>query len=175
MANKANIFRPLRFGKEMFHPQSYDEGSFVLNYTLEKGGMVPPHMHAHMDEYFSIVKGEMRFVVNGKAITKKAGEEIVVPRGVKHSIKNAGSEQVEMNVKYVPCADTHRLFEVVAAFDEKDPGKVMNMFKAFYICHKLKVKEFSAPQPAFVGSILKSIVFVMGRLNGWDKHIEQFR
>lgn len=72
MAAQTNIFRPLRMGKEVFHPQSYDERSFVMNYTLEKGGMVPPHLHVHMDEYFSVVRGEMKFIVNGKTIIKKS-------------------------------------------------------------------------------------------------------
>lgn len=175
MAAQTNIFRPLRVGKEMFHPQSYDENSFVMNYTLEKGGMVPPHLHVHMDEYFSVLRGEMKFIVNGETIIKKAGEAIMVPKGVKHAIKNAGHEQVEMNVTYVPCADTHRMFEAFAAFDEKDPGKMMNMIKAVYICMALNVKEFSAPQPAFIGSVLKGLVLVMGKFGGWKKYVSQFK
>lgn len=50
-----------------------------MHYKMEKGGMVPMHYHAHVDEYFIILKGEMKFKVNGKTIIKKAGEEIMVP------------------------------------------------------------------------------------------------
>lgn len=98
-----------------------------------------------------------------------------MPKGVKHSIKNVGHEQVEMNVKYVPCADTHRLFEAFAAFDEKNPGKTINMIKALYVCIHLNLKDFSTPQPAFIGAILKRVVLIMGRLGGWEKYAGQFK
>lgn len=50
-----NIFRPIQLGKETFHPQSFDENSFVMIYKLESDGMVPPHLHIYMDEYFSVI------------------------------------------------------------------------------------------------------------------------
>lgn len=46
----ANIFRPFKFGKETFHPQSFDENSFMMNFSMEKGAAVPPHKHFHTDE-----------------------------------------------------------------------------------------------------------------------------
>lgn len=169
-----NIFKPFKIGKETFHPQSFDENSFVMNYKLEPGGMVPPHAHFHMDEYFAVVKGEMKFNVNGKPIIKKAGEEIMVPKGIKHSISNAGKEQVEMNVKYMPCSDTHRFFEIISALDSIKPATMKTLMQSLYIADKLKLKQFSHPQPMVANNIIMFMLKVVGKLSGWDKLVNKF-
>lgn len=42
------------------------------------------HSHADTDEFFLVVDGEMRIDLRDGAITLKAGEVCVVPRGVEH-------------------------------------------------------------------------------------------
>jgi mannose-6-phosphate isomerase-like protein (cupin superfamily) len=176
MSVKPNIFRSIKFGKETFHPQSFNEEAFVMNYRLEKRGMVPPHFHAHMDEHFKVLSGEMKFTINGKSVIKTAGEEIIVQKGVPHSIRNMGEGIAELNVTYIPCADTHRLFEMLVTLDETRPFTVRNLLKAAYLTPKLKLREFSTPAaPAFVGALIKGIINTMGKWNGWDKHLTQFR
>lgn len=170
-----NIFHPYKMGKEMFHPQSYDENSFVMNYTLEAGGGVPPHAHVHMDERFSILEGECTFMVNGEKVVKKKGEELFVEKGVVHSVKNTSNGQIAMLVTYSPCADTHRMFEILCALDEENKGSMMNMVKYFYLYPRLGLKEFSAPKPAWLGGILRGVVTVMGKVAGWDKLVGRFR
>ena len=170
-----HFFQPVKIGKETFHPQSYDENAFVMHYKMEPGGMVPPHLHIYMDEYFTVIKGEMNFKVNGETIVKKAGEQIMVPKGTTHAISNKGKEEVEMTVKYMPCADTHRLFEILAAFNAEKPATMMTMMKTFYVMHQLKLKPFSTPQPAFANSIMVNVVSLMGKLSGWDKLVKQFQ
>jgi len=169
-----DIFKPFKIGKETFHPQSFNENSFVMNYKLEPGGMVPTHAHIHMDEYFDVVKGEMKFKVNGKTIIKKPGENIMVPKGIKHSIANAGKEQVEMIVKYMPCSDTHRFFEIVSTLDNIKPATMKTLMQALYIADKLKLKQFSHPQPMIANNIIMFILKVAGKLAGWDKLVNKF-
>jgi len=164
-----NIFRAFKIGKETFHPQTFDNHSFVMNYKLEPGGGVPPHAHLHMDEHFHILKGEMKFAVNGKTIIKKAGEEIIVTKGIKHSISNAGREQVEMIVKYMPCSDTHRFFEIISTLDDTKPATVKTLMQALYIANQLKLEQFSHPQPMVANNIIIGILKVVGKLSNWDK------
>jgi quercetin dioxygenase-like cupin family protein len=159
------IFRPIKIGKETFHPQSFDNDAFVMNYKLEARGIVPPHAHLFMDENFSILKGEMKFKVNGKTLIKKAGEEITVPKGVKHSIANAGKEQVEMTVKYMSCTDTARFFEIIATLDETKAASTKTLMQALYIADRLKLKQFSHPQPMFANHIIMFILKLTGKLS----------
>ncbi|MBK7762688.1 MAG: cupin domain-containing protein [Bacteroidetes bacterium] len=170
-----NIFRPIKFGKEIFHAKSYDENSFVMDWRVEAGGKVPPHIHYHMDEHFSITQGEIIFHVNGEKITKKSGEDFFVSKGTLHSVTNANKGQSAITVTYSPCADTHRMFHILAALDEENPGSVMNMMKYFYLVPRLGLKEFSSIHPAYLMNILNHTVTFIGKLSGWDKLIAKFK
>ena len=172
---QTNIFRPISFGKEVFYPKSFDENSFIMDWTMEAGGMVPPHLHKYSDEYFTVTKGEVLFTVNGEKITKNVGDTLLVPKGTPHSIKNPGKGQIGLTVKYSPCADVHRMFQIVAALDETNPGSIMNMVKYFYLSPRLGLKDFSTPQPAFAMTIMSGIVTLIGKLSGWDKLIDKFK
>lgn len=172
---QTTIFRPISFGKEVFHPKSFDENSFIMDWTMEAGGMVPPHLHKYSDEHFTVTKGEVLFTVNGEKIIKNVGDTLLVPKGTTHSIKNPGKEQIGLTVTYTPCADVHRMFQIVSALDQTNPGSVMNMVKYFYISPRLGLKEFSTPQPEFIMTIMSGIVTVMGKLSGWDKLVNQFK
>jgi len=115
---KTNIFRPIKIGKETFHPKFFDESSFIMDWTMQEGGAVPQHLHKHMDELFTVTEGEVLFTVNGQKMIKKTGEVLFVPRGTPHSIKNETKEKIGLTVKYSPCADTHRMFEIIATLDQ---------------------------------------------------------
>ncbi len=170
-----NIFRPLKMGKEVFLAKSFDEQSFVIEWTVDEGGKVPAHVHYHMDEHFKITKGEITFQVNGEKVTKKVGEDFFVPKGTVHGVTNAIKGQSEMVVTYSPCADTHRMFEILASLDEKNPGNALNMMKYFYLVPRLGLKEFSALSPAPLMNAMNGIVTVVGKIAGWDKLIERFK
>lgn len=170
----SNIFVPLKFGKETFHARSFDEQSFVMNYKLEPKGKVPNHLHKFMDEHFLVTKGEMTFKVDGKTIIKKVGEEIMVPKGITHSISNKGKEEVEMVVTYSPCSDTDKMFEIITTLNTTKPNSMVNLMKFFYVSPRLGHNEFSSPQPAFIGSILNGMVSIYGKLAGWNKLVVQF-
>ena len=170
-----NKFRALKMGKETFYPISDDENGFTMDWSVEKGGGVPPHLHKFMDEKFVITKGEFKFKMNGETIIKKAGDEHFVPKGCTHSVKNVFDGQSAAHVTFSPSADTGKLFEIVYSLDESNPGKVMNMIKAIYITHKLGLREFSTPQPEWVAKMLMSIVKMMAGFSQWNKLVEKYR
>lgn len=171
----ADIFRSIKLGKEVFHPKFYDENSFLMEWTVEAGGKVPPHVHYHMDEHFKITKGEIAFQVNGEKITKKSGDEFFVPKGTIHSVTNVFKGQSEVTVKYSPCADTHRMFQILSTLDKEKPDSMMNMMKYFYLVPRLGLKEFSSIRPAFLMSIMNGMATIIGKLSGWDKLITKFK
>ncbi|MBL7812254.1 MAG: cupin domain-containing protein [Bacteroidetes bacterium] len=172
---KEDIFRPIKFGKEIFHPKFYDENSFLMEWTVEAGGGVPPHVHYHMDEHFIISKGEIAFKVNGVKMIKKSGEEFFVPKGTIHSVTNISQGQSEVTVKYSPCADTHRMFQILSTLDREKPDSMINMMKYFYLVPRLGLREFSSIRPAFLMSLMNIIVTLTGKLAGWDKLITKFK
>jgi quercetin dioxygenase-like cupin family protein len=171
----ADIFRAIKMGKEVFYPKSFDNNEFIMDWTVEAGGKVPPHVHYHMDEHFRIVNGEITFSVNGEKITKRNGEEFFVPKGTVHSVVNTFKGQSAMTVKYSPCADAHKMFQILSALDKEKPGSVINMMKYFYLVPRLGLKEFSAISPAFLMTIMSGVVTVLGAIMGWKKLVERFK
>jgi len=170
-----NIFRPIRLGKEVFHPKSYDENSFVMDWNIESGGKVPSHAHMHANEHFRITSGEITFVLNGEKTIKKSGEEFFVPLGVTHSVINSNNGQSTMTVTYSPCADTHRMFEIIATLDEKNPGSMVNMVKYFYLVPRLGLREFSTIRPPFIMHFMNGLATLIGAISGWKKMVERFK
>jgi len=170
-----NIFRPIKFGKEVFHAKHYDENSFVMDWTVETGGKVPPHVHHHMDEHFNITQGEFIFDVNGEKISKKKGETFFIPKGTIHSVANAVKGISAITVTYSPCADTHRMFQILADLDEQKPGSMLNMMKYFYLVPRLGLKEFSTIHPAFVMNMVTGIVNLIGKLSGWNRLVDKYK
>lgn len=170
-----NIFREIKLGKEVFIPKHYNENSFVMDWAMQAGGKVPTHFHKYCDEHFKITKGEVLFTVNGEKIIKKVGEELFVPKGIPHALNNIGKDDVQVTVTYSPCADTHRLFEILVQVDEKNNGSAIKMIKYFYLAPRLGLKVFSTPSSVFVLSILNGLSSLMGKLLGWDKLLIKFK
>jgi mannose-6-phosphate isomerase-like protein (cupin superfamily) len=168
-----NILRPFKFGKETFHPQSFDESNFVMKLTVEEGGAVPPHKHLHTTEHFRILKGEVTFKVNGEKVVRKAGEELFVPKLTPHSF-SVGKNEAEMIVTFVPCADTHHLFQILAVVEPTEPITVKTMSKALYVMLQMNLRQFSNPHPAIANSIINAIIIFTGKVWGWDKLINKY-
>jgi mannose-6-phosphate isomerase-like protein (cupin superfamily) len=50
----------------------------------------PAHLHPEQDERFEILEGALTFLVDGEERVVAAGQEIAVPRGAVHQVRNAG-------------------------------------------------------------------------------------
>ena len=60
---------------------------------VDPGGGVVPHAHPTFAERFRVLSGEVTFEVGRQASVVGAGEEALVPAGVRHTYRNEGSEQ----------------------------------------------------------------------------------
>jgi quercetin dioxygenase-like cupin family protein len=52
----------------------------------------PIHVHAHDDETFYMLEGEMTAVVDRERVTLRAGDSILLPRKIPHQLLNESSE-----------------------------------------------------------------------------------
>jgi mannose-6-phosphate isomerase-like protein (cupin superfamily) len=58
---------------------------------VDPGGGVPPHVHPHMEERFTVVEGRAEFLAGRRWVGAGAGETVVVPAGTRHAYRNRGS------------------------------------------------------------------------------------
>lgn len=72
------------------------------------------HVHPLQEERFEVIRGTVEFVMGNRKIVCHPGESIVVPAGVAHTFKNAGTGESEMFGEYRPGLPEHsrRFFEV---------------------------------------------------------------
>jgi len=59
------------------------DGSQITIWTSADGGESAEHRH-DFDEYLLVVQGRYTVIIDGRPIPVRAGEEYVIPRGVRH-------------------------------------------------------------------------------------------
>jgi quercetin dioxygenase-like cupin family protein len=66
------------------------EQILLCRVTYEPGKQVPDHSHEHTEQVMAIVDGEVRITVADETRDVRAGEVIVINRGVRHSLYSEG-------------------------------------------------------------------------------------
>jgi mannose-6-phosphate isomerase-like protein (cupin superfamily) len=75
---------------------------FAFEATEPPGGGPPLHTHAHEDEYFLVLEGEISFYIDGRITVGRAGDSAFVPRGAAHCFKNRSSRDARVLVLFTP-------------------------------------------------------------------------
>jgi quercetin dioxygenase-like cupin family protein len=78
------------------------------------GGVIPEHIHPRQQEQFTIVEGEARFTLNGQERVARAGQTVVIPAGVPHSVQNRGPAEVDGVVERRPARQAKEFHEALA-------------------------------------------------------------
>ena len=69
---------------------------------VRPGGFVPAHVHESQSERFEGISGELRFRLGFRSRTVGAGEEVVVPPGMAHGLRNIGDEVAHFLIELSP-------------------------------------------------------------------------
>ena len=81
---------------------AYDAGDYQSNVRLfsriclPEGASIGYHVHEGEEEFFYFLSGTAEFNDNGKIHTVSSGDSTVTCSGQGHSVKNIGSEPVEI-------------------------------------------------------------------------------
>lgn len=78
-------------------------GSLLVFLETTPPGMGPPvHRHLHDDEFFFVVEGRFRFVVDGRTFIAEPGAFATAPRGSLHAFCNTGSTPGKLLITCTP-------------------------------------------------------------------------
>lgn len=92
-----------------------NDGQLVrFDWRSVPGGVIPEHIHPRQQEQFTIVSGEARFTLNGQEHVARAGETVVIPAGVPHSVGNPGPAEIDGVVERRPALQAKEFHEAVA-------------------------------------------------------------
>ena len=93
----------------------------VVEAVLPEGLAVPPHRHTHEAEAFYVVRGRMRFTVDGETLEAPAGQFVWLPQGATHGFEvlEAGTTALIM------CTPAGHLEAMFAPFSE--PARTLDL------------------------------------------------
>ena len=102
---------------------------------FDVGGQTPPNRHQWAVEMFFILKGEGVAICDGKQVSIKAGDSLLVPPTGTHLIKNTGSSRLYTLTIMVPNEDFSELIRsgIPVTLDAEDLA-VLGRFDAMMPC-----------------------------------------
>jgi mannose-6-phosphate isomerase-like protein (cupin superfamily) len=106
----------------VFDPASANTSLTCCVEIFDVGGKTPPNRHQMAVEMFFVLKGEGVAMCDGKTVSIKAGDSLLVPPTGTHLIKNTGSSRLYTLTVMVPNEDFAELIRsgTPVALDEED-------------------------------------------------------
>lgn len=99
----------------VFRKTSADTDGAYLEVEATYGPMgdlrPPAHYHPGQDEVFSVLEGELTFLVDGDQRTLTAGDELPLPRGRTHAVWNESTAPARFLWRTTPALRTEAMFE----------------------------------------------------------------
>ncbi len=100
----------------------------------------PEHYHPHQDEQFEVLSGKLMTRINGVIREYRAGEKFSIPRGVRHAMYNASTEDVHFSWQTMPALQTRDFFR--RAYQAVNTGKVNRKGFPDWLGMLLLLKDF---------------------------------
>lgn len=96
-------------------PAAATGGRLVMIEETTAPGQGPPlHVHRRQTEVFHFLKGEYELMVDGRRHAAPPGSSAVVPPGVPHTFRNAGTTPARQVFVLTPAEDGERFFRELA-------------------------------------------------------------
>lgn len=116
---------PLGRQRLTFRRETDPDGGEVLlvEFWVDPGGGVPPHIHPNVEERFRVIDGQAEFLGGRKWQTAGAGETVVVPPGTRHAYRNRGDATAHVICEARPPSTLQEFLEEIAALARD--GKLM--------------------------------------------------
>jgi mannose-6-phosphate isomerase-like protein (cupin superfamily) len=73
-----------------------------LEVRIEPGHEINPHVHEGSHEFFYVVKGRGKFLVDDEWIHIRSGEALFAPKNVEHGFKNENNEPLILFSTFSP-------------------------------------------------------------------------
>ena len=177
MIRKGDEIRNARTGQRMKILRTWAETNGT---QLEIECFSPPtlkrehdHIHPFQENRFSLIKGQLRFSINGREHTASEGDVVSIPKNVPHHFWNPGLKEAHYIQEFFPALRIDSLFETFFALarDGKLNKKgAPNVFRLSLImlAHQ---KELRLSSPNWrLQKILFSVLSPVARLMGYKTH-----
>jgi quercetin dioxygenase-like cupin family protein len=118
MQDGSTIFNP-RTGQRMrFLPDSTPEVLRIESVNPPTGVPEPVHVHPRQESRAHVLRGRLRFTVDGVERVVGPGESITIPAATPHNFVSDGDEDAVSIQEFRPALRTERVFRVLFALAE---------------------------------------------------------
>jgi quercetin dioxygenase-like cupin family protein len=134
------------------------------------GASIGPHFHPTIDERFTVLKGKIGYILDGKKGVLQAGDAMDLPKGIPHDWWNAGDEEARVIVEIRPGARFERMaitLFYLAAEGKTDKKGMANPLQMAVIAQEFSDAVVFMSPPQWVQRLLFGIMAPLGRLAGF--------
>lgn len=94
-------------------------GVLVVELELDPGGRIPKHLHPATVEHWTLLEGDVAFVVAGREFHPRVDEPLRVAPGTPHAVTNAGDRVARLRAEVDPAGSMQACLEEGAAFNRE--------------------------------------------------------
>ena len=92
----------------------------VFEEILDPGIGPPRHTHREQNEIFHVIKGTIRFEIDGVVSEIEEGGAALVPAGKVHAFRNIGDQSATIHFEMLPACDSEEAFEKLVSEEIED-------------------------------------------------------
>jgi putative monooxygenase len=90
--------------------------------TLQPGERIAEHWHPYSEEFLFLVRGSLVVDLDGEPVELPAGAGLFVPIGVRHRLRNVGTEEAQAVFHLCPLAPRPNLGHVDTEAADRGPA-----------------------------------------------------
>lgn len=137
----------------------------------------PVHYHPIQEEFFQVVTGTIRAVIDGQERTYQAGEQFTIPPSTSHSMYNAGNDVAHLIWQTRPALRTETFFETLwglAQDGKTNQNGVPNLFQVAILVQEYDQELRLTKPPYAVQRTLFAVLAPVSRLLGYRTRYEKY-
>ena len=149
----------------------------TLKATIKsQGQLVLNHFHAHQDETFEVISGQLTILLNGETMILSAGEKITLPKNIPHNHYNNEDATVTYIHSVTPALDFDYLIETLAglASDVNVKKRKYRLIQDLVTLKYFDSKSYVADVPVGIQKMLANTVAPIARLFGYRAIYEKY-
>jgi quercetin dioxygenase-like cupin family protein len=141
--------------------------------VLELEGGVPPggegppeHVHVGQVEEGFVVSGVLTASVDGKRVTVRAGESVVLPADIPHRWWNEGDEPLVFKGRAIPAGELDRFLQAIFAIVNAGPRNRPSLFHLAHLLHRYRHTYQMRMMPRWIQRLAFPLVIAIGHVVG---------
>jgi quercetin dioxygenase-like cupin family protein len=180
MAKKGDIIKNKITGDivEFITTSAETSGKFTkILFTVKPGGFKPvEHIHPQVDETFKVLSGRLTYMLNGEEYSIGEGQQITLPKGIRHTHFNNEAEDLVMEQTFSPSLDVEVFLENL--FGLTGDGRLKNgapeFLQVMVWLRRLEAKTYLAKIPIGAQNFLSIVLAPVGSMLGYKASYSKY-